>query len=84
MLPEPEDVRFLVRAAVQSKTDPELRRGGRARSTLAELEEMARDLATQLHVAAQKKDDKALYLRGRGGLRGVPARSSAPSSTCDP
>jgi cellulose synthase operon protein C len=61
VLPEPQDIRYLVRAAVQSKTDPELAEAERRRH-LAELEEMARDLSTQLHLAAQKKEDKALYL----------------------
>ncbi len=64
VLPEPEDLRFLVRAAVTSKTDPELDEAERKKH-LAEMEEMARDLATQLHVAAQaqKKEDKALYVK---------------------
>ncbi|SEU37992.1 tetratricopeptide repeat protein [Stigmatella erecta] len=61
VMPEPTDIRFLVRSAVQSKTDPELPEPER-KKYLAELEEMARDLSTQLHVAAQKKDDKALYV----------------------
>ncbi|HZI10282.1 MAG TPA: tetratricopeptide repeat protein, partial [Myxococcus sp.] len=61
VLPEPEDLRFLVRAAVQSKTDPELEETERKKH-LAELEEMARDLATQLHLVAQKKDEKGVYL----------------------
>ena len=57
VLPEPEDISFLVRAAVKSKTDPELDDTDRKKQ-LAELEEMARDLSTQLHLAAQKKDDR--------------------------
>ncbi|MCK8497536.1 tetratricopeptide repeat protein [Myxococcus fulvus] len=61
VLPEPEDLRVLVRAAVQSKTDPELVEVERKKQ-LAELEEMGRDLATQLHLAAQKKEEKELYL----------------------
>ncbi len=61
VLPDPQDIRFLVRAAIQSKTDPELD-GAERKKQLAELEEMARDLSTQLHVAAQKKDDKAMYV----------------------
>ncbi|WP_342379128.1 tetratricopeptide repeat protein [Myxococcus stipitatus] len=61
VLPEPEDLRVLVRAAVQSKTDPELPDTDRKKQ-LAELEEMGRDLATQLHLAAQKKEEKELYL----------------------
>jgi len=62
VLPEPEDLRFLVRAAVQSKTDPELAEVDRKKH-LVELEEMSRDLSTLLHVAAQKKEEKDLYLR---------------------
>ncbi|MCP3103625.1 tetratricopeptide repeat protein [Myxococcus sp. K15C18031901] len=62
VLPDPEDLRVLVRAAVQSKTDPELVEADRKKQ-LAELEEMGRDLATQLHLAAQKKDERDLYLR---------------------
>ncbi|MCP3162950.1 outer membrane protein assembly factor BamD [Myxococcus qinghaiensis] len=61
VLPEPEDLRILVRAAVQSKTDPELAEVDRKKQ-LVELEEMGRDLATQLHLAAQKKEEKELYL----------------------
>ncbi|QRN95496.1 tetratricopeptide repeat protein [Archangium violaceum] len=68
VLPEPEDLRFLVRAAVTSKTDPELDEAERKKH-LAELEEMGRDLATQLHVAAQKKEDKGLYLRAAAAYR---------------
>jgi tetratricopeptide (TPR) repeat protein len=68
VLPEPEDLRFLVRAAVQSKTDPELPESERKKH-LAELEEMARDLATQLHVEAQKKDNKPLYLKAAAAYR---------------
>ncbi|XXF79356.1 tetratricopeptide repeat protein [Myxococcaceae bacterium GXIMD 01537] len=68
VMPEPEDLRFLVRAAVQGKTDPELTETERKKQ-LAEVEEMARDLATQLHVAAQKKDDKPLYLKAAAAYR---------------
>lgn len=66
VMPQPEDIRFLVRAAVQIKTDPEKEEGER-RKALGELEEMARDLATTLHVAAQKKDDQKLYRRSADG-----------------
>ncbi len=59
--PRPEDVAFLVRAAVGVKTDPSKDETSR-RKTLLELEEMARDLSTTLHVQAQKKEDKNLYL----------------------
>jgi len=59
--PRPEDVAFLVRAAVGVKTDPSKDETSR-KKTLLELEEMARDLSTTIHVQAQKKDDKLLYL----------------------
>jgi tetratricopeptide (TPR) repeat protein len=59
--PKPEDVQFLVRAAVQIKTDPARDEVAR-KKVLVELEEMARDLSTSVHVQAQKKEDKALYL----------------------
>ncbi|MDY7226541.1 tetratricopeptide repeat protein [Hyalangium rubrum] len=68
VMPEPTDLRFLVRAAVQSKTDPELPEADRKKH-LAELEEMARDLSTQLHLAAQKKDDKAMYVTAASAYR---------------
>jgi cellulose synthase operon protein C len=61
VLPRPQDVGFLVAAAIQTKEDPAKDEPTR-KKTLAELEEMARDLSTTLHVAAQKRDDKALYL----------------------
>jgi cellulose synthase operon protein C len=59
--PKPEDVMFLVRAAVQIKTDPARDEVAR-KKVLVELEEMGRDLSTLVHVQAQKKEDKALYL----------------------
>lgn len=68
VMPEPQDIRFLVRATVQSKTDPELAETDRKKH-LSELEEMARDLSTQLHVAAQKKDDKAMYVTAAAAYR---------------
>lgn len=68
VMPEPEDLRFLVRAAVVSKKNAELPEADRKRH-LSELEEMARDLATQLHVAAQKKNDKPLYLKAAAAYR---------------
>lgn len=61
VLPKPEDVQFLVRAAIQTKVDPAKTEADR-KKTLLELEEMARDLATSLHTQAQKKEDKNLYL----------------------
>lgn len=59
--PSPLDIHFLVRAAIQAKTDPDRDLKTRKRQ-LAEIEEMARDLATQLHVTAQKKDDPTHYV----------------------
>ena len=59
--PKPEDVSFIVRAAVQVKLDPTRDEPSRKR-TLGELEEMSRDLATSIHAQAQKKDDKPLYV----------------------
>lgn len=59
--PKAEDVMYLTRAAVQIKTDPARDEVAR-KKVLVELEEMARDLSTTVHVQAQKKDDKALYL----------------------
>ncbi|MBL8915699.1 MAG: tetratricopeptide repeat protein [Archangium sp.] len=63
--PKPEDVMYLVRAAVQIKTDPARDEVSR-KKVLVELEEMARDLSTSIHVQAQKKEDKALYLEAAG------------------
>ncbi|MDP1830306.1 MAG: tetratricopeptide repeat protein [Archangium sp.] len=59
--PKAEDVMYLVRAAVQIKTDPARDEVAR-KKVLVELEEMGRDLSTIVHVQAQKKEDKALYL----------------------
>lgn len=59
--PKPEDVAFLVRAAVIVKTDPTRDESSR-KKLLGELEEMSRDLATSIHVQAQKKDDRVVYL----------------------
>lgn len=61
VMPKAEDVGYLVRAAVQVKIDPTKDEVSR-KKVLAELEEMARDLSTTIHVQAQKKEDKALYL----------------------
>ena len=62
VLPEPDDMRFIVRAALHAKKEPELADAER-KKLLAESEEMGRDLATQLHLVAQKKDEKGLYLK---------------------
>lgn len=61
VLPSPADIRFLVRAAVQIRVDP-ARDEATRKKQLAELEEMGRDLATNLHVLAQKKESKEAYL----------------------
>ncbi len=61
VLPEPDDVRFIVRAAVEIKVDPEKNEKERKKQ-LDELEEMARDLATTLHVHAEKQDAKKYYV----------------------
>lgn len=66
--PRPDDVRFLVRAAVLVKTDPDKDEPTR-KKTLAELEEMARDLATQMHQAAQKKDERPAYLEAAAAYK---------------
>ncbi len=64
----PVDIRFLVRAAVQAKIDPDRDLQMRKRQ-LAELEEMARDLATQIHLAAQKREEPASYLEAAQAYR---------------
>ena len=61
VLPRPEDLSFLVRSAVDIKTDPSKDEATRKKQLL-EIEEMARDLTTSLHTAAQKREDKSLYL----------------------
>jgi cellulose synthase operon protein C len=61
VLPRPEDIGFLVRSAVAIKQDPAKDESER-KKTLLVLEEMSRDLSTMLHVQAQKKDDKNIYL----------------------
>ena len=59
--PKPVDIRFLVRSAIEAKIDADRDLKTRKRQ-LAELEEMARDLATQIHVVAQKHDEATVYL----------------------
>ena len=63
------DVEFLVRAAVDAKVDPFKDEAWR-KKRLGELEEMARDLATQIHIAAQKKDEKGEYLEAAAAYKG--------------
>ena len=60
-LPKPEDVASWCGPRCSVKTDPAQDEVSR-KKVLAELEEMGRDLATSIHVQAQKKEDKALYL----------------------
>ncbi len=60
VLPDPVDIRYLVRAATHVKRDPDADPAERQKA-LVELEEMARDLATQLHLASQRKGDEKLY-----------------------
>ncbi|HCF59396.1 MAG TPA: hypothetical protein DFS52_15565 [Myxococcales bacterium] len=60
VVPTAEDVRVLVRVAARTRIDtrmPEDERMG----LLEDLEVFSRDLATSLHVEAQKKNDKAAY-----------------------
>lgn len=57
--PQAADVGFLVRAAVGVRLDFSLEPTERAKR-LASLEEMARDLSTKLHQAAQQKSDKRM------------------------
>lgn len=56
-----EDIKFLVRAAVSVKVDP-FKDDTTRRKQLVELEEITRDLATQLQALAQKSDDRKVYL----------------------
>ncbi|MFN0063847.1 MAG: hypothetical protein ACKVPX_15180 [Myxococcaceae bacterium] len=65
---DPEDIRFLVRAAVHTKINPSLDESARKKA-LAEYEEMARDLATQLQVAAQKADQRKIYLEAAAAYK---------------
>ena len=81
VLPEPEDMRFLVRAAVQSKTDPELDE--------TDAQEAARraggDGARPVHPAARGRAEEGrqgAVREGRGGLQASTSASSARSSTC--
>ena len=80
--PQPEDIRFLVRAAVKVKTDP-VKDEATRKKKLAELEELARDLATQLHVRwRRRRTSRGVYLEAAERLRASTCRSSGPRSTC--
>jgi cellulose synthase operon protein C len=59
-LPRAEDIAFVVRAAVGVRTDL-TRNPAQKKKELADLEETARDMATKLHLAAQAKEEKALF-----------------------
>ncbi len=60
ILAGPQDVRFIARAAEEVMADTDKPAPARAK-VLAELEEMARDLSTRLHLAAKDKDDDDLF-----------------------
>ncbi len=59
--PIAQDVSYLVRAAVQVRKSVAATPEDKAKR-IAALEETSRDLATRLHLQAQKRDDKRLYL----------------------
>lgn len=59
--PTAQDISFLVRAAVQLRKSVGPTPEEKAQR-LAALEQTSRDLATKLHLLAQKKDDKRLYV----------------------
>jgi tetratricopeptide (TPR) repeat protein len=59
--PTAQDVSFLVRAAVQVRKSISMLPDER-KEKLGALEQCARDLSTRLHLAAQKKDDKRLFI----------------------
>ncbi len=58
--PTADDVRYLVRAATHVRSDT-TKDWATRRKELAGFEEMARDLATTLHLKAQQKDDEKMY-----------------------
>ena len=57
-----EDIKYMVRAAVNVKVDP-FKEDTTRRKQLIELEELTRDLATQLQALAQKTNDTKTYLQ---------------------
>jgi tetratricopeptide (TPR) repeat protein/outer membrane protein assembly factor BamD (BamD/ComL family) len=61
VLAKASDIAFLVRTAVGIKQDPNKDERERKKQ-LSELEELARDLSTQLHLAAQKADARPQYV----------------------
>jgi len=63
-----EDIKYLVRAAVNVKVDP-FKDESTRRKQLVELEELTRDLATQLQALAQKTDDKKVYLQAASAYK---------------
>jgi tetratricopeptide (TPR) repeat protein len=75
----------IVRAAAQVKTRPHAATSPAARRTLAELEEMARDLSTTVHVPRpSEKDDKAALHRGRRRLRDATSALFRPEGRTRP
>ncbi len=60
-LPSAQDISFVVRAAVEVRKSVALSADDRTEK-LANLEQVARDLSTKLHLQAQKRDDRKLYL----------------------
>ena len=63
-----EDIKFLVRAAVNVKVDP-FKDDATRRKQLVELEELTRDLATQLQALAQKTDDRKVSLQAASAYK---------------
>ena len=63
-----EDIKFLVRAAVNVKVDP-FKDDATRRKQLVELEELTRDLATQLQALAQKNNDTKTYLQAASAYK---------------
>ena len=79
---EPEDMRFLVRAAVQARSDPDAGRGRRARSSSPSWRRWPATWPPSCTWPAQKKDDKAHVHGRRRRPTASTSRSSAPRSTC--
>jgi tetratricopeptide (TPR) repeat protein len=61
VLPQAQDVSYLVRAAVQVRKSVSLSESER-KEKLGALEQVARDLSTKLHLQAQKRDDRRLFV----------------------
>jgi len=63
-----EDIKYLVRAAVDVKVDP-FKDDATRRKQLVELEELTRDLATQLQGLAQRTNDTKTYLQAASAYK---------------